>query len=171
MEKYPVMMEGRAVGELTVRPEALYTGFTVDCRLQEGLWCAWAVGERGRLRIGIPEPENGALRIHRRFSRALTEPLGALLRGELRRPGEERERWEPMGPPAERFRSPYLRRCLAGREGALFCREGQRALAALPRDDRRPFPLEGMFCFARLRRIREREYWVFAFDSREWPVI
>ena len=47
MDKYPVFQEEQAVGELTVAPDALYTAFSVSCRGQEGLWCAWAVGETG----------------------------------------------------------------------------------------------------------------------------
>ena len=69
MDKYPVFREEQAVGELTVAPDALYTAFSVSCRGQEGLWCAWAVGERESLRIGVLEPENGCLQIRRRFSR------------------------------------------------------------------------------------------------------
>ena len=84
MDKYPVFREEQTVGELTVTPEALYTAFSVSCRGREGLWCAWAVGETGNLRIGVLEPENGCLQIRRRFSKRLTDPLGPILRGELR---------------------------------------------------------------------------------------
>ena len=66
------------MGELTVTPEALYTAFSVSCRGREGLWCAWAVGERESLRIGVLEPENGCLQIRRRFSKRLTDPLGPI---------------------------------------------------------------------------------------------
>ena len=112
MDKYPVFREEQTVGELTVAPDALYTAFSVSCRGQEGLWCAWAVGERESLRIGVLEPENGCLQIRRRFSKRLTDPLGPILRGELRPLGEEREQWEPLRP--ELLRSPYLRCRLGG---------------------------------------------------------
>ena len=112
MDKYPVFREEQTVGELTVTPEALYTAFSVSCRGREGLWCAWAMGETGNLRIGVLEPENGCLQIRRRFSKRLTDPLGPILRGELRPLGEEREQWEPLRP--ELLRSPYLRCRLGG---------------------------------------------------------
>ena len=112
MDKYPVFREEQTVGELTVAPDALYTAFSVSCRGREGLWCAWAVGERESLRIGVLEPENGCLQIRRRFSKRLTDPLGPILRGELRPLGEEREQWEPLRP--ELLRSPYLRCRLGG---------------------------------------------------------
>ena len=120
MDKYPVFREEQTVGELTVAPDALYTAFSVSCRGQEGLWCAWAVGERESLLIGVLEPENGCLQIRRRFSKRLTDPLGPILRGELRPLGEEREQWEPLRP--ELLRSPYLRCRLGGLSDVLTCR-------------------------------------------------
>lgn len=167
MDKYPVLENGTAAGELTVWPDRLYTVFHVSCPPREGLWRAWAVGETGTLRIGVLEPENGVLCIRRRFSRELTAPAGPLLRGELRPLGEEREPWEPLR--ADSFQTPYLQRCLRESAGALMCRSGDRRLVALPRDDTVPFPLEAMFCFARPRRLRGRDWWVFAFDEAEWP--
>ena len=168
MDKYPVFREEQAVGELTVAPEALYTAFSVSCRGREGLWCAWAVGERESLRIGVLEPENGCLQIRRRFSKQLTAPLGPILRGELRPLGDERERWESLGP--ELPRSPYLRCRLGGLSGVLTCKTENGRLIAVPRDDAAPFPLEAMFCFAHARRVKGRACWVFRFDDREWPV-
>ena len=120
MDKYPVFQEEQAAGELTVTPETLYTAFSGSCRGREGLWCAWAVGETGNLRIGVLEPENGCLQIRRRFSKRLTDPLGPILRGELRPLGEEREHWEPLRP--ELLRSPYLRCRLGGLSDVLTCR-------------------------------------------------
>lgn len=121
------------MGELTVTPEALYTAFSVSCRGREGLWCAWAVGERESLRIGVLEPENGCLQIRRRFSKRLTDPLGPILRGELRPLGEEREQWEPLRP--ELLRSPDLRCRLGGLSDVLTCRPERGRLIAVPRDD------------------------------------
>ena len=85
MDKFPLLWKEKAVGELTAEQEALYTWFEARCRLPgEGLWCAWAVGDRGELRLGVLEPVNGKLTIRRRFSRRVTEPLGRRpLRGHL----------------------------------------------------------------------------------------
>lgn len=168
MDKYPVLEDGRQVGTLTVTPDRLYTVFDVSCALREGLWCVWATGERETLRIGVPEPEGDALRIRRRFSQSLTAPLGPLLYGELCPLGEERVQWEPLDP-AE-LRTPYLRHQLSERTDVLRGRAGDRLLIAVPRDDSAPFPLEAMFCFARLRCLRGRDHWTFAFDASEWPV-
>ena len=62
-DKFPLLLDGRAEGELTVEREALYTWFNARCRLPEegGLWCAWAVGQAGSLRLGVLEPVGQAV--------------------------------------------------------------------------------------------------------------
>ena len=169
MDKYPVLAGEDAAGEMTVYPESLYTVFELRCRARSGLWCGWAAGERDALRIGVLEPEGGELFIRRRFSDRMTQPLGRILRGELRPLGEERERWAALDAPQTCFHSPYLLRSLQGREGVLIARGESCTQIAIPRDDRAPFPLEAMFCFAHPRQLGQREYWVFAFNRREWP--
>ncbi|WP_295580770.1 hypothetical protein [uncultured Oscillibacter sp.] len=174
MDRFPILWEGRNAGELTVEGEALYTWFSARCRPpREGLWCVWAVGERGELRLGVLEPAGEQAAIRRRFSQRMTEPLGRLLRGELRPAGESRETpaWTPAAEPERLFRTLWLRRQLHGVQGALTWQtgDGQRRLA-LPCDTKKPFPLPSLFCFARLGRIQGADYWIFAFDREEWPV-
>ena len=85
MDKFPLLWDGRSVGELTTEREALYTWFEAQCRLPEkGLWCAWAVGDQGELRLGVLEPCGDRAAIRRRFSARLTGPVGRLQWGELR---------------------------------------------------------------------------------------
>ena len=164
----PTVLGGILVGLILAVPFLVCGIICFLVRKRPGLWCAWAVGERESLRIGVLEPENGCLQIRRRFSKRLTDPLGPILRGELRPLGEEREQWEPLRP--ELLRSPYLRCRLGGLSDVLTCRPERGRLIAVPRDDAAPFPLEAMFCFARSRRLQGRAYWVFRFDDREWPV-
>lgn len=183
MDKFPLLLRGRPAGELTVEREGLYTCFAACCSLPDGLWCAWAVGEQGELRLGVLEPEGRQGAIRRRFSRQLTAPLGRLLRGEVRPAGaREAESWEPasgQGPasgwepapdPDRLFRAPWLRQRLKGVRGALSRRAGERRYLALPYDKSKPFPLTTLFCFARLRRLGEADYVVYAFDGQERPV-
>ena len=60
MDKFPLLREGKTVGELTVEREQLYTWFEARCRpLDETLWCAWAVGDLGEIRLGVLEPCGG----------------------------------------------------------------------------------------------------------------
>lgn len=174
MDKFPVLLGERAVGELTAEREALYTCFSVRCPLPgEGLWCAWAVGERGELRLGVLEPQGREGVIHRRFSHRMTAPVGRLLRGEVRPAAQAAEMrdWTPMEDAAALFQSPWLRERLRDTTGLLWRREEQRLLLAIPYDPRRPLPLTGLFCFMRPCRLRGERYLVLTLDGRERPVL
>ena len=170
MDKFPLMWKGKSMGELTVEQAGLYTWFDCRCRLPgEGLWCAWAVGEGGELRLGVLEPNGDRAVIRRRFSGRMAEPLGRLIRGELRPAAERTNTWSPVQTPETLFRTPWLRRELKGVTGTLTRTENGRTLLALPYDRTRPFPLTRLFCFARLRGIRGGEYLVFCLDGNETP--
>ena len=132
MDKFPLMQGCFSVGELITEQEALYTWFEARCRLPgEGLWCAWAVGDRGELRLGVLEPVNGKLTIRRRFSRRMTEPLGKLVQGELR-PAAGEGTWEPLGNPSAYFHSAYIQNQLRGVEGVRTRQEGSCRYVAIP---------------------------------------
>ncbi len=172
-DKFPLLLDGRAEGELTVEREALYTWFNARCRLPEegGLWCAWAVGQAGSLRLGVLEPVGQEAVIRRRFSMRMTEPLGRLVRGEVRpAAAEDRESWQAAPAPETLFRASWLRKRLRGIAGALVRTEEGRLLLALPYDSGRAFPLPTLFCLADIRSINGRTYAVFAFDSEGHPV-
>ena len=190
MDKFPLLWEGTSLGELTVEQEPLYTWFTARCRLPgKGIWCAWVVGDKGELRLGVLEPQNG---IRRRFSRQMTAPLGSLLRGELRPAGGSAETWTAAAEPDRLFQTPWLRKQLHGARGVLTRKEGSDRLLALPYDEKKPFPLTPLFCLARLRDIGgtalaqvitaignpiapseispSKKYVIYAFNEKEWPV-
>ena len=176
MDKFPLTRGGEAAGELEIREEALYTRFTARCRpAGEGLWCAWAVGESGELRLGVLEPAGEALVISRRFSQRLTRPLRKLLRGEARPAGgpagegASPAAWRREPAPAGMFRSPWLRRQLQGVRGALARPWAEGVELALPCDPGTPFPLTAMFCLADVRTIGEGRYVLYRFDRSERP--
>lgn len=173
MDKFPLLWDSRPVGELTAEQETLYTWFTARCRLPgEGLWCAWAVGDLGELRLGVLEPEGERAVIRRRFSQRMTAPLGRLLRGELR-PAQGKSAqpdWEQAPEPDRLFRAPWLRQRLRGVRGVLTRTEGGCRYVAMPYDKEKCFPLTTLFCFARIQRIGGHEYVVYAFDAQESPV-
>ena len=172
MDKFPLLMDGKPTGELTAEREGLYTWFSARCPLRpDGLWCAWAVGDRGELRLGVLEPEGAQGHIRRRFSGRLTAPLGRLPRGEVRPAGaKEPENWEPAPAPEQLFRAPWLRQRLSGVQGARVRRAGETRYLALPYDRAKPFPLTTLFCFARLRNLGEGAYVVYAFDKQDRPI-
>lgn len=59
---------------------------------------------------------------------------------------------------------------LAALSGALWRVEDGRRYLALPWDGGE-FPLTELFCFARIRPIRGREYVVYCVDSENYPVM
>ena len=130
MDKYPVLAGGETVGELTVEAATSDTVLDMSCVRREGLWCAWAVGESGALRIGIPEPEGDRLHLRRRFSRSMTAPIGRILRGELRMPERATPQWLPVDPAAPPVRSERFLRAIQARQGVLTCRVDGRLLLA-----------------------------------------
>lgn len=173
MDKFPLLWDGKPLGELTEEQETLYTWFTARCRLPgEGLWCAWAVGDLGELRLGVLEPTGERAVIRRRFSHRMTAPLGRLLRGELRPAKEQaaKTNWEPAAEPGRLFRAPWLRQRLKDVQGVLTRMEDGCRFVALPYDKEKCFPLTTLFCFARIQRIHGTMYAVYAFDSQELPV-
>jgi hypothetical protein len=174
MERVPVLLDGKTVGELTAEREGLYLRYRASCRLSDPpLLRLFAVGREGELRLGVPEPRNGDFCLARRLSAREAAPAGALLRGELRsaRWEEDGGAWQTAPEPDRLFRGESLRRQLRGCQGVLTRTEGSVRYVAVPFDCRRPFRLTGLFCFARVGHIGGRAYTVFCFDREENPVL
>lgn len=171
MDKFPILLNGKTVGELTTERERLYTWFDLRCpQMEQDIWCAWAVGEQGELRVGILEPQGQEWVIRRRFSDGMTQPLGRLVRGEIRTANAGAKHWEPLCSPETVFRTPWLRRSLQGSGAVLVRQEEGRLLLAIPYDPAKPFPLVPLFCFAKLCRIHGKPYLCFAFNEAEVPI-
>ena len=195
MKTLPVLNGGKRIGETLVEEERLYVRLEVRVPSRQGLWCAWAIGERGEVRVGTLEPVNGQSVISRRFSKRFLTEAGALLRVEVRplegtenaqgmeiqpsshaQAGERNdgaelsEAWRRTGT-ARLFRSMRFQRPLRNVREALTRRDGERRRVALIQEEGAPFPIPELFCLASLTRIGARDYWVFTFDRREWPVL
>ena len=194
MEKFPILCGAERVGEAEAEQERLYVCLRVRIPSRRGLWRAWAVGERGEIRIGTLEPVNGESVISRRFSRQSLSKIGTLARVEVR-PASVAEQAESLPPPppddsispkknasesvetwqrAEKeplFRCKRFRRQSRHVRDALTRTDGDRRRVALVRDENAPFPIPELFCLASAAKIGARDYWVFAFDRHEWPVL
>jgi len=167
MDKFPICREEKAVGELLVEQESLYTWFTARVSSsEEGLWSAWVIGTGGELRLGVLEPEERGAVIRRRFSDRMVLPLGKLLRGEIR-PVPTDHFWEPVLRPEELFRTRRLRELLCGQQGVRRNRRENDVRIAIPYDKGKSFPLIDFFCFSELMVINGRTYLVFCFDRKE----
>ena len=170
MERVPVLLEERQVGTLLRREEGLYVRYRAECRLEKPeVLRLFAQGEKGELRLGTPEPRSGVFFLERRISAREDAVTGRLLRGELRRPGEEGTPWQEAEP-LTLFSRERLRRQVRDCGEALTRRWNGGRQVALPFDCRRPFPLPELFCFACVRTIRGRRYAVFTFDREERPL-
>lgn len=148
--EHPVCLEGQRAGTLYVYPGARETELRAVCRgTERGLYRLYVQGERGEVLLGVTE--DGCL--HRRFSRELLEPAGAIRCGVLRRCGGE----ETAGPG-------FLARLPPG---ARLTRQGGCVRAALPWREGEPLPLTELFCFARV----EPGLAVYLFDGAGRPVM
>lgn len=171
MERLKLYRSGQVVGELTAEPEGLYFRFHARCDLcGEGMFRAFAVGQRGEVPLGVLEPVSGQLQLSRCLSRGQLAPAGQLLRGEVRRCGGEEERAWQLPPEEVWERMPLCRR-LDRRQGALWQEKEQRLCLALPYEPSQAFPLPELFCLARVKRIGDQYYVVYTFDRQGRPVI
>lgn len=169
MEHLPVEYGGERVGEAVAEREKLYTSLKVRTALRPGLWYAWAVGERGELRVGVLEPVDGYGVIERRFSRQALEPVGTLLRVEARPAGDGEPAWKRAAQGQRLLRSVRFQRQLRNVRDALTRTDNGFRRVALVREDNAPFPIPELFCLASPTRIGTRDYWVFSFDRQGWP--
>ncbi len=170
MDKYPLYLDGKPAGELTVADSGMYADYRAVCRgIGPALLRAYLTGERSEMLLGVLAPEGGAYTIRRRLSHRETENLGKLLRCEARRDGEQA--WERVSAPERLLSAPFFSHMLQGFPGVLSQRKGERRLVALPYDPAKPFPMTPLFCFAKICQIEGAKYAVFAFDARETPLM
>ena len=174
---YPVMMEGKPVGQCELHRQGARTEFFVRCAMREGIVRLAVYGREKECYLGIPIPEEGELRLRRIFSPAAMgdfpeeiieiAPAGqgraamavwedekgadeALTETDATAAGEEQT--------AEEEQEEEEELCwYASPDGALVCFDGERSLVALPPGDSRiPDDRKGQ-----RRRIEGREYLVY----------
>lgn len=172
MERVAVLLEGRRCGELSAEKRGLYMGYRAVCRLPESTVPArlFAVGERGEVRLGVPQPEGRGFLLERQLPFREAERMGRLLWGELRFLVPQERCWQKYGGALESLLGRRLAEQLRGVAGVLISRETERWFLAVPFDTGRVFPLTELFCMASVQRIGGGEYAVFAFDREGRPV-
>ena len=171
MYRFPLLQNGKNVGEMMMRQEGQEMFFSCRSSLPgEGLWSLWAVGETGELRLGLPWTQGNCAVLEKRFSSRMTEPVGQLLRGELRSPQQTPQlRWFKVKEDCY-FHTLWLARQLRSWPGALWCAVGKERMVAVPYEPKQPFPLMPMFCFASLQCIDARTYLVVRLNEEEMPI-
>ncbi|MFR8916442.1 MAG: hypothetical protein ACLVGP_02775 [Oscillospiraceae bacterium] len=154
----PVCLEKRRVGTLAVTPSGTDTVFRVRCTgLPAGLYRLYVCGDGGELLLGVTE--DGCL--HRRFSAAMTTPLGAVTW--CRAQPVQGAAWRALAP-SDGLPWPVP-------AGALLRREGASAQVAVPWPQDAPFPLTELFCFASVGQREEKRYVFFVFSGGWTPVM
>ena len=154
----PVCLDGRCVGEMSVMPVGRDTELRVRCTgLPAGLYRLYACGAGGELLLGVTE--DGCL--HRRFSAAMTAPLGEVVRCSAR--PVQGAAWRPLAP-SDGLPWPAP-------AGTLLRREGAAAQVAVPWPRDAPFPLTELFCFAAVGQREGKRYVFYAFSGGWMPLM
>lgn len=172
MERVKLYCGGECCGEATLEPE----GSRVRVRASmedpgDGLYRAALAGSGQQLLLGVMEPTGGALTVDRRLYQRDLTGLGTPLRAEVWRSfAFQKTAWQETHCPGGDFQDPFLRSRLAGLDRAWQRRQEDLLWLALPLEEGRPFPLEALFCLARVERVEGRMCAVYAF-RREEPVL
>ena len=154
----PVCLDGCCVGEMSVMPAGRDTELRVRCTgLPAGLYRLYACGAGGELLLGVTE--DGCL--HRRFSAAMTAPLGTVTR--CRAQPVQGAAWRALAP-SDGLPWPVP-------AGALLRREGASAQVAVPWPQDAPFPLTELFCFASVGQREGKRYVFYAFSGNWTPLM
>ena len=172
MEQLPLYCQGERRGEVVLSlwgPNGARTEIAAAMDDPgDGLYRAFLLGEGGELPLGVLAPEEGRLTLRRRLYSRDVAALGPPERGEARCSFPFRDTcWRETRCPAQLFRGRFLQSRLRPAGRAWWRREGELLLLALPLEPRRPFPLEALFCLARLEQVEGQRCVVYAFREEE----
>ena len=173
MEELKVFCREKCRGEATVERKDGRSEIAVSMEdPADGLYRAVLVGERGQLPLGVMEPHHGTLVLRRRPYLRDVEKLGMLRSIQVSRSFAFRrgETWKRTDRPMDLFKSSFLRDRLVRYKTAWWKKRENTLLLALPLDEDAPFPLETMFCLARIEVVDDRRCVVYTFDRQEGPI-
>lgn len=173
MECCELFCNGDPAGKITLEPAGSRVEICSSMPAPgDGLYRVVLIGERGEMPLGVMEPDGAALKLRRRPYRRDVASLGKILRGEARRSFTfaAARSWRRTERPAELFESRWLREGLKNCGPALWRREQGMLRLALSYDPKAAFPLEKLFCLARVERIDGKRWVVYTFDREEQPV-
>lgn len=172
MERVKLYSGGTCRGEVTLQPEGSRTRVVAHMADPgDGLYrAALACGGR-QLLLGVMEPADGELAVCRRLYSREIAGLGTPLRGEVWRSFSfQKSVWQETDCPGQLFEDRFLQSRLERTARAWWRRERGLLLLALPLEEGKPFPLEALFCLARVTRVEGRLCAVYAFRGEE-PVL
>lgn len=173
MERVKLYRGEACEGEVTLRPDGARTEIRASLPDPgDGLYRLVLRGEAGELMLGVMEPEGKRLTLSRRLYSRDVHSLGALKRGEARCSFrfDDVSRWQAASGPARLFHDSFLQNRLRGVERAWWRRERGQLILAIPLERGKPFPLEALFCLAKVQRVEGRVCAVYRFDGEERPL-
>lgn len=152
---------------------------TIEARREadgKGLYKAYAVGPAGRCLLGTMTPHSSGLAIKKTLAVDALRQKGCWpvrrvetsLAYSFERPSDPPAGWRTL--PAPPLDDPLLCRC-AQRSGGWWQQTPAGATLAYLYSPSRPFPMEPLFCFARLGRLGGKPTLFFSFDSAGRPVM
>lgn len=166
MNELPLFAEnGVPAGKLLWTQEGLY--LQMEARTEkrwDGICRAYLRGEHGELLLGVLEPEGQGMVCRKRFAQPQLRYLGYWQGAVLRKNGERG--WQPYG---GEVTGNWGKRLL--REGALFRRQGNQLLVALPYPPGGEFPFTELFCLAEIFEMGGLRYVVYTFSEEGKPML
>lgn len=172
MERVKLYCGEERRGEVSLQPE----GSRIRIRAAmtdpgDGLYRAALSGPGGQTLLGVMEPAGGELAVCRRLYARDIDALGTPLRGEAWRSFRFQDTgWQEAGCPARMFQDRFLQSRLQSVGRSWQRKERGLLLLALPLEEGKPFPLEALFCLARIERVEGHRCAVYAFKEEE-PVL
>lgn len=170
MERLKVYCRGECCGEATVKENGCRVEICAEITDPgDGLYRAVLAGERGEVSLGVMEPRNGMLTLRRRPEQCEVARVGGgrCIRVGCSFPFGKRHVWTRTDEPAQLVHDEFLRQRLAQQPCAWWRRSGDEILVALPLKADAPFPLETMFCLARVERVEGELCVVYTIDGGE----
>lgn len=135
---FPLMVDGRELGRLSVEKQGLFTVFEAYCPGQEGLLRLSVYGEGREAYLGLMQPKSSGLYLKRKLSRAQLADFPGRIEYAAPAAMTQPEK-KATTPPAEDFAPPspqesgeggltWFRRC----DGSLVSHDGKSCIVALP---------------------------------------
>ncbi len=152
---------------------------TIEARCEadgKGLYKAYAVGPTGRCLLGTMTPHSSGLAIKKTLAVDALRQKGCWpvrrvetsLAYSFEGPSDAPAGWRTM--PTPPLDDPLLCRC-ARRSGGWWQQTPAGSTLACPYSPRRPFPMEPLFCFARLGQLGGKPALFFSFDPAGRPLL
>mgnify|MGYP003293734214 CR=1 FL=1 len=173
MERLKVHCRGACRGEAMICERDGRVEITV--RMDDpadGLYRAILIGTEGEMVLGIMEAESGALTLRRRPPPRDVERLGKLseVQAVCAFSFRKKRLWQRTDTPAELVESAFLKKRLAAVPSAWWRKEEDQLILALPLEPTRPFPLESLFCLARIGNVEGERCAIYVLNSQEIPM-